>query len=417
MLMEIKINSEYSNLVPSVAKECFGALVDSIRINGLYEPITVNAEGYILDGHNRWAACSKLQLKAAFNIKYFKNQLEEKLYVIDVNLQRRQLTQAQRVQLCLNKKPILEEMAKLNQSVAGKSYGRGNNSSVQNCTQLSKLGRVNDIIARDSGVSTRQVSKIEYILSSASNELKQRVLNGTTNVNRAYNQLKLQQWRQELRNNAEINIEEGTQCQLFESDIRAKAMLQTKIPNDSVNLIYTDPPYDHNSLPLYKDLAILADRVLKEGGSLVTYIGQYALFDIGNYVLKNSSLKYHWELAVLHSGNQAPMFSKQIRVDWKPLLWFYKGPKPVILHDMHDSIKSEVPDKSLHDWAQSSKEARYCIEMLTYPGQVILDPFCGSGTTAIAALQLKRQFIGFDIDPDALQLAKININNYEKKHS
>jgi DNA modification methylase len=55
--------------------------------------------------------------------------------------------------------------------------------------------------------------------------------------------------------------------------------------------------------------------------------------------------------------------------------------------------------------------------MLTYPGQVILDPFCGSGTTAIAALQLKRQFIGFDIDPDALQLAKININNYEKKHS
>jgi site-specific DNA-methyltransferase (adenine-specific) len=84
---------------------------------------------------------------------------------------------------------------------------------------------------------------------------------------------------------------------------------------------------------------------------------------------------------------------------------------------MHDSIKSEVPDKSLHDWAQSSKEARYCIEMLTYPGQVILDTFCGSGTTAIAALQLKRQFIGFDIDPDALQLAKININNYEKKHS
>ena len=39
---------------------------------------------------------------------------------------------------------------------------------------------------------------------------------------------------------------------------------------------------------------------------------------------------------------------------------------------------------------------RRLIRLLSFPGDVVMDPFCGSGTTALAASQLGRQFYGFD---------------------
>lgn len=46
------------------------------------------------------------------------------------------------------------------------------------------------------------------------------------------------------------------------------------------------------------------------------------------------------------------------------------------------------------------------IRIATDEGDVVLDPFCGSGTTCVSAKYLKRQFIGMDISPDAVELAK-----------
>ena len=76
---------------------------------------------------------------------------------------------------------------------------------------------------------------------------------------------------------------------------------------------------------------------------------------------------------------------------------------------MHDSVVSELPDKILHEWEQSTKESMHIVKGLTLEGQTVLDPFCGAGTTAIAALQLKRKFIGIDIDPRAIEAAKANL--------
>lgn len=46
-----------------------------------------------------------------------------------------------------------------------------------------------------------------------------------------------------------------------------------------------------------------------------------------------------------------------------------------------------------------------CIALSTEPGDLVLDPFIGSGTTALAALELNRRCIGFDISPAYVQLA------------
>jgi site-specific DNA-methyltransferase (adenine-specific) len=52
---------------------------------------------------------------------------------------------------------------------------------------------------------------------------------------------------------------------------------------------------------------------------------------------------------------------------------------------------------------------RRLIELYTFEGDVILDPFIGSGTTAIAALGTKRHFVGFELDPEYAALARSRI--------
>lgn len=51
------------------------------------------------------------------------------------------------------------------------------------------------------------------------------------------------------------------------------------------------------------------------------------------------------------------------------------------------------------------------IEIASHKGDLILDPFCGSGTTLVAAKLLERDFIGIDISPDAIDLANKRLND------
>jgi site-specific DNA-methyltransferase (adenine-specific) len=57
------------------------------------------------------------------------------------------------------------------------------------------------------------------------------------------------------------------------------------------------------------------------------------------------------------------------------------------------------------------------IQLYTFKGDVILDPFIGSGTTAIAALKADRKYIGYDNDPEYLKLAEERIAPYKLQMS
>jgi site-specific DNA-methyltransferase (adenine-specific) len=52
------------------------------------------------------------------------------------------------------------------------------------------------------------------------------------------------------------------------------------------------------------------------------------------------------------------------------------------------------------------------IQLYTYTGDVVLDPFMGSGSTAIAALKSDRNYVGYDIDAEYIQLAEERIAPY-----
>jgi len=53
------------------------------------------------------------------------------------------------------------------------------------------------------------------------------------------------------------------------------------------------------------------------------------------------------------------------------------------------------------------------IQLYTFKGDVVLDPFCGSGTACLAALKDGRHYIGYDIEPEYIELANRRI----KAHS
>jgi 16S rRNA G966 N2-methylase RsmD len=179
------------------------------------------------------------------------------------------------------------------------------------------------------------------------------------------------------------------------------------LPDSSVALIFTDPPYDRLSLPLFASLADVAERVLVDGGSLVTFCGQYVIDDV--IEMLGASLKYFWTCCCLHTGDTAQMREYGIKVKWKPMLWFVKGQFRRDRNTWLDDLVTSQQEKDFHDWQQSVVEASYFIERLTVKDEMVLDPFCGGGTTAFAAKQLGRKWATFDVDPKAIKAARERI--------
>ncbi|MGH9927183.1 MAG: ParB N-terminal domain-containing protein, partial [Nitrososphaeraceae archaeon] len=124
-ISDVKADKYASEVFPLTADQ-YEELKESIRQRGFLPcyPIVINEKGDVLDGHHRLRACQELGIEPRFEVKKKSsddnNELEEKLFVIDSNLARRQLTRFQAAELVLRKKkPLLVELAKLNMSAGG----------------------------------------------------------------------------------------------------------------------------------------------------------------------------------------------------------------------------------------------------------------------------------------------------------
>lgn len=180
------------------------------------------------------------------------------------------------------------------------------------------------------------------------------------------------------------------------------------IDDCSIDAIVTDPPYPAEYLPVYADLADLANRVLKPGGSLFAMCGQSYLPEI--MAILAERMTYNWTLAYLTPGGQAPqIWQRKVNTFWKPVLWFTKG--TYAGKWLGDVCKSDVNDndKRFHYWGQSVSGMVDLVERCTNAGDLILDPFCGGGATGVAALLSNRMFTGSDIDADMLETTKARL--------
>lgn len=77
-------------------------------------------------------------------------------------------------------------------------------------------------------------------------------------------------------------------------------------------------------------------------------------------------------------------------------MWFVKGRRRDQTF-IWDVIRGTEPDKAAHEWAQGVAEVVPIIEALSTRGELILDPFAGSGAFGVAATSVGRNYLGADL--------------------
>ena len=184
--------------------------------------------------------------------------------------------------------------------------------------------------------------------------------------------------------------------------------LAESIPDESVDLIFTDPPYHAHNAYLFDILGEIAATVLKPGSMVLTLSGQAALTTCIGYLERH--LDYYWLSSMPHSlGSIGRYHPKQMMCGGKPFLWFSKGEVPK--HNYVFDTFLPKPDKRFHDWGQPAEWFLYYMNKLTELGNIILDPFTGGGTVPAVCKMLGRRWLAFEIDPATAERARERVRN------
>ena len=77
--------------------------------------------------------------------------------------------------------------------------------------------------------------------------------------------------------------------------------------------------------------------------------------------------------------------------------------------------RSNTPKQNFHPTVKPLALMEYLVKLVSREGQVILDPFMGSGTTGMACKKLDREFIGIEMMPEYMEIAKCRIEGVKKR--
>ena len=220
-----------------------------------------------------------------------------------------------------------------------------------------------------------------------------------------------------------------------------------QLPDCSVHLMVTSPPYNvgkeyDDDLTLGQYRAFLrramrqVHRVLAPGGRVcfnIANLGRRPYLPLHRYIIEDLLA-----LGFLMRGEV--IWDKAASAASSTAWGSWKSASNPTLRDVHEYIlvlskdtyrrprpegrESTISRDDFLEWtksvwqfpAESARRVghpapfpvelpRRCIELYTYSGEVVLDPFMGSGTTAIAALQTGRRFVGYEVSEEYRALA------------
>ena len=244
-----------------------------------------------------------------------------------------------------------------------------------------------------------------------------------------------------------------------------------KIPDNSVDLIIADPPYnlskgnslkwdnskklngmggnwdkvmvdwDSMSFQDYWEFTQAwlneAKRILKETGSIWVY-GTYHNIGVINVLFQKLGIEIINEI-IWYKRNSFPNLSgRRFTASHETLLWGHSGDKKrKYAFNYEDTKKMSFPEDQLkkigkqmrtvwdipnnktkeelkfgkHPTQKPLRISERIILTTTSPDDVILIPFCGSGTECVASLKLNRKYIAFETDKDYVNLTNKRIEN------
>lgn len=235
-----------------------------------------------------------------------------------------------------------------------------------------------------------------------------------------------------------------------------------KIPDNSVDLIVADPPYNLNKnfgkwdenkkkdiwLPWSKEWLDQCNRILKDGGSIFVYGIHHHLCWLQCYMIE-IGLEYRRQI-IWHYENGFSGYKNTLQAHYEPLLWFSKG-ETYTYHTIREPYKSTErlknkitkngkvwtphPDGRMAGdvWSFPTLAGkRFKNEKVDHPTQkplsiseriirhfsnendTVIIPFSGSGSECVAAKKLNRNFLGFELNPDYIEIANQRLDEIKQ---
>ncbi len=190
-------------------------------------------------------------------------------------------------------------------------------------------------------------------------------------------------------------------------------------PDNCVDLVLTDPPYgvaykkqgetymvgdtvnmSLMPLPLFRNL-------LKDNGAIYMFAASTRFLDI--LPTFQTYFKLH-NIIIWDKKHGQPKPPQLYNFRYEPILYGSKG-----LHRLNNCWDDIVQEGTVrganrqHPTQKPLKPIAYLIINSTKEGDLILDPFCGSGTTCVAAKMLGRRYIGIDISEKYCEIARMRL--------
>lgn len=424
-----------ANIFPLLQGDEYEQLKADIARNGLIEPIWLHPDGRIIDGRNRWRACVDTNTNAHFNTWNGNGSLVE--FVISLNLHRRHLTPSQAAAIALEVLPMLEEEAKERQ-LATLKQNQPEQSLVKELTNgtsmdMSRLWQAEQQ-RRNKGKAAEQAAQLfqtnrQYVsdakrIQEQAPELLDRVKSGELSIPEAKKELRKQ--------------DNASKEQLARDNTPVERLWTVTDGQDVIkcDVLLTDPPYgilDESWEPAR--LREFTTEWLKRWNDcgadfIISFWSQRYLFD-GKGWFDESLTNYRFQQLLIwhYPNNKSPQSRQGFKQTYEPIFFYRRtdSSKQIRvdgsawgdgLNDF-DCHVAAVPQSNFnnenfkqHPAQKPVSVMRWLVNAASLPGELIADPFMGSGTTGIAATQLLRQFLGIENDPEYLELATRRLSTY-----
>lgn len=213
--------------------------------------------------------------------------------------------------------------------------------------------------------------------------------------------------------------------------------LMKELEDESVDAVITDPPYgidflsnwtdNHKKIVNDSDIRIdkLFAQFLPEFKRILKPHGVVCIFSAGGgkkitTALATLELSKHLYLIQTLIWSKGKTDGSFIGLGWKyrpsyeTILVASKDPDDYAFYPQYSSnvlvYKPHIPQNGEHP-TQNVDLIQHLLKNHTKKEDIILDPFMGSGTTGVACKQLRRNFIGYELDPNYFKMAEKRIEN------